>query len=218
MLRWFPLFSCDFAVWLESHCYQTGKSRAAIAGAEQKSLSEVSYFSVWLLLLGSVHNLHPGVGADGTRPSPSVKDVVKHLDGKDKEDQEWQKLRVCEVLGGWLHCPRPHRNLEQAGEPAAPACGRCVLISVPLPWEAAKAMIWGLLAVTKESLHGGIIFHQLPGECIHNWLGREKKWPFVVYDILQNILHKAGGIRISSKKWSNWKTPCNGHHQDAFDT
>lgn len=33
-------FSCDFAACIESHHYQTGKPRAAIAGAEEKGMSQ----------------------------------------------------------------------------------------------------------------------------------------------------------------------------------
>lgn len=68
------------------HHYQTGKSRAAIAGAEEKGLSEVSYFSAWPLLLGGADDLHPRAGPDGTRPSPTIQDTVESANGKDKKD------------------------------------------------------------------------------------------------------------------------------------
>lgn len=60
------------------------------------------------------------------------------------------------------------RNLWQAEEPAAGACGGCVLISVPLPRAAAKAMLCGLSTVTRVSLHCDIFIHQLLVEHAYN--------------------------------------------------
>lgn len=84
------------------------------------------------------------------------------------------------------------RNLWQAGEPAARSCGGCVLISVPLPRAAAKAMICGLSAVTQVSLHSDIIIHQILVERVHKWLGREKmilsaKWHSAVFCTKQEV-------------------------------
>lgn len=121
-------------------------------------------FSAWPLLLGSLDHLHRRTGPDGTRPSPSVQDIVEEIaDGKDKK--KWRKEMWGEP--GYIVWGHP-TNLWCSGERAIGTCGGGVLISVTLPLEAADSMIRELSAVTQVSLHGDIIIHQLLVECVHS--------------------------------------------------